>query len=103
MWASANNPQGEPEQIKLSQTKKKEKDKMEIGTKIKTHDNGYFGKIVSLIETPLGQKALEKNGIFDGQYVAYAAELDETSDSPKGFSTLVAKSDEALQARYAVA
>ena len=76
---------------------------MEIGTRIKTHDNGYFGKIVSLEVSPLGQKALEKNGIFDGVYVAYAAELDETSDSPKGYSTLVAKSEEALEARYAVA
>ena len=76
---------------------------MEIGTRIKTHDNGYFGSIVSLEPIRLGVGAQLKNKVFGKPYVALVAELDETSTSPKGFSTLVAESVEALQARYAVA
>jgi hypothetical protein len=76
---------------------------MEIGTKIKTHDNGYFGKIVSLEPIRLGYKAQLKNKVFGKPYVALVAELDETTDSPKGFSTLVAETVEALEARYSVA
>jgi hypothetical protein len=76
---------------------------MEIGTKIKTHDNGYFGKIVSLDPIRLGVVAQIKNNVFGKSYIALAAELDETSDSPKGFTTIVAENVEALQARYAVA
>ena len=76
---------------------------MEIGTRIKTHDNGYFGKIVSLEPIRIGADAQKKNKVFGKPYVALVAELDETTDSPKGFSTLVAETVEALEARYAVA
>lgn len=76
---------------------------MEIGTKIKTHDNGYFGKIVSLDPIAIGVEAQLKNGVLGKPYVALVAELDETTDSPKGFTTLVATNLEALEARYAVA
>jgi hypothetical protein len=76
---------------------------MEIGTKIKTHDNGYFGKIVSLDPILLGTAAKIKNNVFGKPYIALVAELDETTDSPKGFTTIVAESLEALEARYAVA
>jgi hypothetical protein len=76
---------------------------IEIGTKIVTHDNAYTGKIVSLEPIRIGAEAQKKNKVFGKPYVALVAELDETTDSPKGFSTLVAESVEALVARYAVA
>lgn len=71
-------------------------------TKIKTHDNRYIGDVVTLTPIHLGAEAQMKNGVFGKPYVAYAAELDNT-DSPSGFSTLVAENDEALVTRYAVA
>ena len=78
-----------------------------MNNKIKTHDNKYNGKIVAISPIHLGSVALAKNGITSGikwgtDYVAYAAELEET-DSPKGFTTLVAKDNDAILARYVVA
>jgi hypothetical protein len=71
-------------------------------TKITTHDNRYFGEVVNLTPIHLGAKAQKKNGVFGKSYVAYAAELDNTN-SPSGFSTLVAETEEALVSRYSVA
>ena len=70
-------------------------------SKIKTHDNRYLGEVVALTPIRLGAEAQKKNGVFGKSYVAYAAELDNT-DSPKGFTTLVAETDEAIVSRYAV-
>ena len=77
-----------------------------MSLKIQTHDNKYLGEIVSLTPVAIGSKALQKNGIFSGikfgvDYVAYAVELEPT-DSPRGYSTLIAKDEESLIARYLV-
>ena len=74
---------------------------MEIA-KVKTHDNNYVGEIVKLDPIRLGAEAQKKNGVFGKEYVAFAAELDNT-DSPKGFTTLVADSLEGILSRYSVA
>ena len=74
---------------------------MEIA-KVKTHDNNYIGEIVSLTPIRIGAEAQKKNGVFGKAYVAYAAELDNT-DSPKGFTTLVADSLEGILSRYSLA
>lgn len=70
-------------------------------SKIKTHDNRYLGEVVKLDPIRLGVEAQKKNGVFGKAYVAYAAELENT-DSPKGFTTLVAETDEAIIERYAL-
>lgn len=72
-----------------------------MSLKIQTHDNKYFGEIVNLTPIRLGVEAQKKNGVFGKPYVAYAAELDPT-DSPKGFSTLVAENEEGILSRYLV-
>lgn len=69
---------------------------------IKTHDNHYKGDVVKLFPIRLGVEAQKKNGVFGKEYVAYAAELDNT-DSPKGFTTLVAETLEGIVSRYSVA
>jgi hypothetical protein len=73
-----------------------------IGNVIKTHDNKFVGTVKTIEPIFLGEEARKKNGVFGKPYVAYVAELEET-DSFTGFSTLIAETDEGIEARYLVA
>lgn len=72
-----------------------------IGQTIKTHDNKYVGKVQEMEVAPVGVKARKGQGIQPNEaYVAYAVRIDE---SPKGWSHLIARSDEEIVTKYLVA
>jgi hypothetical protein len=69
-----------------------------IGYTIKTHDNAYVGQ-VKQVETIYVHPVYRKQfGIEANEpYVAYAVQIDE---SPKGWSTLIARDGFEIHKRY---
>jgi hypothetical protein len=71
-----------------------------IGTKVKTHDNGYVGEVQNVEKLYVKPVYRFLRGIgVNEPYVAYAVEIDE---APKGWSTLIGRNDEDILNRYAV-
>lgn len=71
-----------------------------IGYTIKTHDNAYVGKVKAVEPIQVGVKARKQFGIEAGEpYVALAVEIEE---SPKGWSTLIARDGFEIHKRYVV-
>ena len=71
-----------------------------IGTKVKTHDNGYVGKVNSFERIYVNAVYRHLRGIEANEpYVAYAVQIDET---PTGWSTVIASDEADVLKRYAV-
>lgn len=73
-----------------------------IGTKIKTHNAGFVGEVQNVGKLFVKPIYRRLRGIDPSEaYVAYAVEI-EGSDSPTGWTTLIARSDEEILTNYAV-
>jgi hypothetical protein len=71
-----------------------------IGYTIKTHDNAYVGRVKQVEPIQVGAEARKQFGIEAGEpYVAYAVQIDE---SPKGWSTLIARDGFEIHKRYVI-
>ena len=69
-----------------------------IGYTIKTHDNAYIGQVKAVEPIYVGEPYRKQFGIEANEpYVAYAVEIDE---SPKGWSTLIARDAGEIHKRY---
>ena len=69
-----------------------------IGLTIKTHDNGYLGKVKTVEPIRVGREALRKNGLVAGEpYVALAVEIEE---KPSQWTTLIASDGFGIHKRY---
>lgn len=78
---------------------------MILGNTIKTHDNGYIGKIVSMEPTLLTNELLRKVGLTNG-YVAYTIEYrtaESQGEFDTDFTTAYAKNESELQTKYVLA
>ena len=72
-----------------------------VGLTIKTHDNAYVGKVKAVEPIQVGAEARKQFGIEANEpYVALAVEIDE---SPKGWSTLIARDGFEIHKRYVLA
>ena len=73
-----------------------------IGTKVKTHNAGFVGEVrsVSKLFVKPVYRFLQGIGVSE-PYVDYAVEI-EGSDSPKGWTTLIARDEADILKRYAV-
>jgi len=70
-----------------------------IGQTIKTHEHGYVGIVAEQNVTKVGAFARLINGINPNEaYVAYAVRL--ANGKPTEWTTVIAKSDEAVLERY---
>jgi hypothetical protein len=81
-----------------------EKEKMEqlIGTNVKTHNHAYLGEVRNVSRLFVKPIYRHLRGIEANEpYVAYAVEI-EGSDSPKGWTTLIARDEADILKRYAV-
>jgi|688.fasta_scaffold1066779_1 hypothetical protein len=71
-----------------------------IGYTIKTHDNAYVGQVKAVERTYVSPVFRKQFGIQANEpYVAYAVEIDE---SPKGWSTLIARDEMEIHKRYVI-
>ena len=71
-----------------------------IGYTIKTHDNAYVGQVKAVERTYVHPVYRKQFGIEANEpYVAYAVAIDE---SPKGWSTLIARDGMEIHKRYVV-
>jgi hypothetical protein len=71
-----------------------------IGYTIKSHDNGFVGKVTQVERTYVHPVYRHLRGIEANEpYVAYAVEI-EGSDSPKGWTTLIARDAGEIHKRY---
>ena len=71
-----------------------------IGYTIKTHDNAYVGQVKDVQAIYVQPVYRKQFGIeADEPYVAYAVQIDE---SPKGWSTLIARDGMELHKRYVI-
>ena len=71
-----------------------------IGYTIKTHDNAYVGRFNQVEPIQVGAYARKQFGIEANEpYVAYAVQIDE---SPKGWSTLIARDGFEIHKRYVI-
>lgn len=72
-----------------------------IGQTIKTHDNGYVGKVTNVEAIAVGSVARSRQGIKANEpYVAYAV---ENEGSPSFWTTLIARNDSEIATKYLVA
>ena len=72
-----------------------------IGLTIKTHDNAYVGKVKQVERTNVSPVYRKKFGIEANEpYVALAVQIDE---SPRGWSTLIARDGFEIHKRYVLA
>ena len=71
-----------------------------IGYTVQTHDNKYVGEVKQVEPIYVGKEYRKQFGIEANEpYVAYAVEIDE---SPKGWSTLIARDAMEIHKRYVV-
>ena len=71
-----------------------------IGYTVKTHDNAYVGEVKQVEPIYVGEPYRKQFGIEANEpYVAYAVAIDE---SPKGWSTLIARNAMEIHKRYVV-
>ena len=71
-----------------------------IGYTVKTHDNAYVGEVKQVEPSYVGEPYRKQFGIEANEpYVAYAVAIDE---SPKGWSTLIARDAMEIHKRYVV-
>ncbi len=71
-----------------------------IGYTIKTHDNAYVGKVNQVERIYVNPVYRKQFGIEANEpYVAYAVQIDE---SPKGWSTLIARDGMEIHKRYVI-
>lgn len=71
-----------------------------IGYTVQTHDNKYVGQVKAVEPIYVGEPYRKQFGIEANEpYVAYAVEIDE---SPKGWSTLIARDAMEIHKRYVV-
>lgn len=73
-----------------------------IGYTIKSHDNGYVGKVTQVSGRYVQPVYRKQFGIQENEpYVAYAVEI-EGSDSPKGWTTLIGRDNMEIHKRYVI-
>ena len=71
-----------------------------IGYTIKSHDNKYVGKVTQVEPLRVAKQFRKQFGIEANEpYVAYAVAIDE---SPKGWSTLIARDGMEIHKRYVI-
>ena len=71
-----------------------------IGYTIQTHDNKYVGKVNHVGSIYVDEVYRKQFGIEANEpYVAYVVQIDE---SPKGWSTLIARDGMEIHKRYVV-
>lgn len=71
-----------------------------IGYTVKSHDHAYIGRVSQVSPIRVGKPYRKQFGIEENEpYVAYAVEI-EGSDSPKGWTTLIARNAEEIHKRY---
>jgi hypothetical protein len=71
-----------------------------IGYTVKSHDHAYVGKVTQVEPIYVGKPYRKQFGIEANEpYVAYAVEI-EGSDSPKGWTTLIARNAGEIHKRY---
>jgi len=71
-----------------------------IGYTIKSHDNGFVGKVKAVSEPfrlRIGAKIKNGIDIFSNDYVAFAVEIEE---KPSQWTTLIAKDGFGIHKRY---
>lgn len=69
-----------------------------VGLTIKTHDNKYVGKVKQVERHYVSPKFRKQFGIEENEpYIALAVAIDE---SPKGWSTLIARDGFEIHKRY---
>jgi hypothetical protein len=73
-----------------------------IGYTIKSHDNKYVGKVTQVEPLRVAKQFRKQFGIEANEpYIAYAVEI-EGSDSPTGWTTLIARDGMEIHKRYVV-
>ena len=73
-----------------------------IGYTIKTHDNAYVGQVKAVEPIRVGKEYRKQFGIEANEpYIAYAVEI-EGSDSPTGWTTLIARDGMEIHKRYVI-
>lgn len=73
-----------------------------IGYTIKSHDNGFVGKVKAVTKPfRLSLRAKHKNGIdlLSNDYVAFSVKLEE---KPSEWTTLIAKDGFGIHKRYVI-
>jgi hypothetical protein len=71
-----------------------------IGYTVKSHDHAYVGKVTQVEPIYVGKPYRKQFGIEANEpYVAYAVAIDE---SPKGWSTLIARDGMEIHKRYVI-
>jgi len=71
-----------------------------IGYTIQSHDNKYVGEVKQVEPIYVGKEYRKQFGIEANEpYVAYAVAIDE---SPKGWTTLIARDAMEIHKRYVV-
>lgn len=73
-----------------------------IGYTVKSHDHAYIGRVSQVSPIRVAPIYRHLRGIEANEpYVAYAVEI-EGSDSPKGWTTLIARNAEEIHKRYVI-